>query len=77
MHFIDCLVLPQAQSSHQQHNVEPIREPRQRQRIRLRTPMRPLVSWTLRVRAAIACMRHLDHLPQRDHRALGERLHLP
>src|SRR6266568_8413409 len=73
MDLIDGLVLAQVQSSHQQHDVQPIGETWQRQCISRRTAVGPLMSGTLRVRAAIARMNQSDHLLQGDHRPPRER----
>src|SRR6266704_1981163 len=66
-------MLPQVQPSHQQHHIEPECEVGQRQRIGLRATVRPLVSWAVHIRTAIACVVQLDHPLQRDHRAPGQR----
>src|SRR5712692_9426167 len=54
MNLIHPLMFPQAQSSKQQNNVEPIREVGQRQGIGLHAAIRPLLPHALWVRAAIA-----------------------
>ena len=61
MDLIHGSMLPEMQSSYQQHNVQPIGHPWQRQGIRLDAPVCPLVSRTLPVWATVACMDELNH----------------
>jgi len=73
MDFVDRLVFPETQASHQQDDIKPKREIGEGQSISHRTAVRSLMSWTLHIWTAIARMVELDHLVQRDHRSPRQR----
>ena len=76
MHLVHGLMLAQAQSSHQDDDVQPIGKARQRQRIGCRASVGSLVPCTLRVGTAVARVNQRNHPLQGDHGSPRQRQRL-